>query len=60
MKGNILKVKSFEYAIRMVNLFKYLKKEHWKYILSKQLIRSGTSIGETIRVAEHAESTNDF
>jgi four helix bundle protein len=60
MKQNILKVKSFEFAIRIVNLYKYLKKEHGEYILSQQLIRSGTSIGAIIREAEHAESTNDF
>jgi four helix bundle protein len=60
MKENILKVKSFEFAIRMVNLNQYLKKEKGEYILSQQLIRSGTSIGAIIREAEHAESTKDF
>ena len=44
----------------MVNLYKYLKKEHGEYIISQQLIRSGTSIGALIREAEHAESTKDF
>jgi len=48
MKENILKVKSFDFAIRIVNLYKYLKKEHGEYILSQQLIRSGTSIGAII------------
>ena len=60
MKENILKEKSFHFAIRIVNLNKYLKKEHSEYILSQQLIRSGTSIGAIIREAEHAESTKDF
>ena len=60
MKENILKVKSFDFAIRIVNLYKYLKKEHGEYILSQQLIRSGTSIGAIIREAEHAESAKDF
>ncbi|MEO7264309.1 MAG: four helix bundle protein [Ferruginibacter sp.] len=60
MKQNILKDKSFLFAIRIVNLYKYLKKEHGEYILSQQLIRSGTSIGAIIREAEHAESTKDF
>ena len=46
MKENILKDKSFFFAIRIVNLYKYLKKEHEEYILSQQLIRSGTSIGQ--------------
>lgn len=60
MKQNILKDKSFLFAIRIVNLYKFLKKEHGEYILSQQLIRSGTSIGAIIREAEHAESTKDF
>ena len=60
MKQNILKNKSFLFAVRMVNLYKYLKKEHGEYIISQQLIRSGTSIGALIREAEHAESTKDF
>ena len=60
MKQNILKDKSFSFAVRMVNLYKYLKKEYGEYIISHQLIRSGTSIGAIIREAEHAESTKDF
>lgn len=60
MKQNILKEKSFIFAIRIVNLYKYLKKEHGEYILSQQVIRSGTSIGAIIREAEHAESIKDF
>ena len=52
MKENILKDKSFFFAIRIVNLYKYLKKEHEEYILSQQLIRSGTSIGAIIREAD--------
>jgi len=60
MKQNFLKDKSFLFAVRMVNLYKYLKKEHGEYILSQQLIRSGTSIGALMREAEHAESTKDF
>ena len=60
MKENILKGKSFEFAIRIVNLYKYLKNEHNEYILSNHLIRSATSIGAIIREAEHAESTKDF
>ena len=60
MKENILKDKSFHFAVRIVNLYKYLKKHHGAYVLSHQLIRSGTSIGAIIREAEHAESTKDF
>ena len=60
MRDSVLRVKSFDFAIRMVNLYKYLKNEHGEYILSQQLIRSGTSIGAIIREAEHAESSRDF
>ena len=60
MKQNILKTKSFEFAVRVVNLYKYLKKECGEYVLAKQIIRSGTSIGAIVREAEHAESTKDF
>jgi four helix bundle protein len=60
MKENILKEKSFLFAVRIVNLYKFLKKQHSEYILSQQLIRSGTSIGAIVREAEHAESMKDF
>ena len=60
MKENILKSKSFGFAVRIVNLYKFLKEEYGEYILSRQLIRSGTSIGAIIREAEHAESLKDF
>ena len=51
MKQNILKEKSFAFAVRMVNFYRYLKKQHGEYIISQQLIRSGTSVGALIREA---------
>ncbi|RYY45538.1 MAG: four helix bundle protein [Chitinophagaceae bacterium] len=60
MKQNVLKQKSFLFAVRIVNLYKFLKREHKEFILSNQLIRSGTSIGAIVREAEHAESLKDF
>lgn len=60
MKENILKQKSFHFAVRIVKLYQYLKKEQNEYILSQQLIRSGTCIGAIVREAEHAESIRDF
>jgi four helix bundle protein len=60
MKKNIVKEKSFDFALRIVNLYKYLCKEHQEFVLSKQLLRSGTAIGALIREAEHAESKADF
>ena len=60
MKENILKTKSFNFAVRIVKLYKFLKKEHNEFILSQQIVRSGTSIGALIREAEHGESLKDF
>ncbi|WP_017498680.1 four helix bundle protein [Flavobacterium sp. WG21] len=60
MKENIIKDKSFDFAIRIVKLYQYLSVEKKEFVLSKQLLRSGTSIGAMVREAEHAESKNDF
>jgi four helix bundle protein len=60
MKNNVVKDKSFDFAIRIVKLYQYLCNEKKEFTLSKQLLRSGTSIGAMIREAEHAESKNDF
>src|SRR5215510_13775183 len=60
MKKNILKEKSFKFAVRIVNLYKHLCKEKIEFVLSKQIIRSGTSVGANIREAEHSESKADF
>src|SRR6266498_1022554 len=59
-KDRILKTKSFDFAIRIIKLYKYLKKTHKEYELSHQIVRSGTSVGALIREAEHAESRKDF
>lgn len=60
MKENILKKKSFDFAVRIVNLFKFLKDDKKEFVLSKQILRSGTSVGAMIREAEHAQSKPDF
>lgn len=60
MKDNIVKIKSFDFAVRVVKLFQYLQTEKKEYILSKQLLRSGTSVGAMVREAEHSESKVDF
>ena len=57
---NILKDKSYAFAIRVVNLYKYLVKEKREFVISKQILRSGTSIGALIREAEFAQSKVDF
>ena len=60
MKENILKEKSFVFALRIVKLYRYLSTEKKEYVLSKQLLRSGTSIGALVREAEFAQSKKDF
>ena len=52
--------KSFEFAVRIVNLYKYLTAEHKEYVLSKQLLRCGTSIGANIAEAQRGQSKADF
>ena len=52
--------KSYAFALRTVKLYKYLVNEKKEYVLSKQLLRSGTSIGALIREGEHAQSKPDF
>jgi len=60
MKDNIIKTKSFQFAIRTVNLYKFLAENKKEFVLSKQLLRSGTSIGANIREGINAESKADF
>ena len=52
--------KSYAFALRIVKLYKYLVYEKKEYVLSKQLLRSGTSIGALIKKGEHAQSKADF
>ena len=59
-KESILKVKSFDFAVRIIKLYKYLRATYSEYELSQQVLRSGTSVGAIIREAEHAESKRDF
>ena len=60
MTDNICVQKSFDFAVRIVNVYKYLNAEYKEYVLSKQLLRSGTSIGANIHEADYAESPTDF
>ena len=59
-KKNVVKDKSFAFSVRIIRLYQYLCSEKKEYILSKQLLRSGTAIGALIREAEQAESKADF
>jgi four helix bundle protein len=57
---NIIQIKSYAFAIRIVNAYKYLIEEHKEYVLSKQLLRCGTSIGANIEEAIGGQSQKDF
>jgi len=60
LKQNIIKEKSFKFAVRIVNLCKYLSESKKEFVLSKQMLRCGTATGALIREAEHAEYRADF
>jgi len=59
-KRNIVREKSFAFAVRVVELYKYLVTSKKEFVLAKQLLKSGTAIGALIRESEHAESKADF
>jgi len=58
--SSIIKDKSFVFAIEVIKLYKFLISEKKEYVISKQLLRSGTSIGANIREGLNAESRADF
>lgn len=60
MKENIIQQKSFAFAIRIVELFKHLQSEKKEFVLSKQILRSGTSIGANIEESIGGASEKDF
>ncbi len=60
MEKNIIVEKSQAFAIRTVNLYKFLSEEKKEFVMSKQLLRSGTSIGANVKEAIRAGSKNDF
>ncbi len=55
MKENIVSEKSYKFALRMIKLYKFMNQEHKEYVLSKQVLRSGTSIGANIEESVHAQ-----
>ena len=57
---SIISSKSFAFAVRIVNLYKFLSGEKKEFVLSKQILRSGTSIGANVRESVNAESSADF
>ena len=59
-KDNVIQQKSFAFAVRIVNLYKYLTSEKKEFVLSKQLLRSGTSIGANVEESIGGQSEKDF
>lgn len=60
MKENIVMNKAYAFALRIIKLYKYLITEKKEFVLSKQVLRSGTAVGALIKEAEHAQSKADF
>lgn len=58
--NNSIQEKSFRFAVRIVKLCKYLQAEQKEFVLSKQLLRSGTSIGANVSESQQAQSRPDF
>lgn len=59
-KENIIQVKSYAFAIRVINLYRFLTDEKKEFVLSKQLLRSGTSIGANVEEGIGGQSEKDF
>ena len=57
---NAIEAKSFDFAVRIVKLYQYITNEKKEFVLSKQLLRSGTSVGANVTEAERAQSQADF
>jgi four helix bundle protein len=57
---NIIQTKSYEFAIKVVKLYRFLSEEKREYVLSKQLLRSGTSIGANVEEGIGGQSAKDF
>ena len=60
MSENIVENKSFQFAVRIVNLYKYLTADKKEYVMSKQLLKCGTSIGANVAEAERGQTKADF
>ena len=60
MRENIVKNKSFKFAIRIVKLYQFLVADKKEFVMSKQLLRSGTCVGAMVRESEYAETKKDF
>jgi four helix bundle protein len=60
MKDSVLREKSYQFALRIVKVYKFIVAEKKEYVLSKQILRSGTSIGANVEEGNQAQSKSDF
>jgi four helix bundle protein len=60
MKDSVLREKSYQFALRIIKLYQFMAEEKKEFVLSKQILRSGTSIGANIEEGGHAQSKTDF
>ncbi len=60
VKESIAQSKAEEFALRIIKLYAYLRENHSEYVLSVQILKSGTSVGANIAEAKYAQSTADF
>ena len=60
MGENVIETKSFDFAVRIVGLYKHLTQEKKEFVMAKQLLRCGTSIGANVAEAEKGQSKADF
>ncbi len=60
MDDNVIKIKSYQFALRIIKLYQYLVDEKKEYVLSKQVLRSGTSIGANVAEALAGQTRKDF
>ncbi len=58
--SSLVQEKSEEFAVRIINLYKFLSEEQYEYVMSKQILRSGTSIGANLAEAEYAISKSEY
>ena len=59
-KANVILDKTFQFSLRIIEIYKYLTTQKNEYIMSKQLLKSGTSIGANVNEAQEAQSKKDF
>lgn len=60
MKENILRIKTYAFALKVIKVYKQIVAEHREYVLSKQFLKSGTAPGALVRESEYAQSKADF